>query len=94
MQTGDVEKRFYPQNFENAKLTDIGKHLLLDWVIEKPGIYPADVLRTFHQLFCYLTYSHFMELNHAALLLWTMPCCRDGAVDKESRIICPLQSWS
>ena len=39
MQTGDVEERFYPQNFENAKLTDIGKHLLLDWVIEKPGIY-------------------------------------------------------
>ena len=31
------------------------------------------VTATFYQLFCYLTYSHLMELIHAALWLWTMP---------------------
>ena len=38
MQTGDVEKRCYPQDWK-CKVHSIGKHLLLDWVIEKPGIY-------------------------------------------------------
>jgi len=43
MQTGDVQKRSYPQNFGNAKLIDIGKYLILDWVIEKPGIYLGEL---------------------------------------------------
>jgi len=30
MQTGDVQKRSYPQNFGNAKLTGIGKYL--SWI--------------------------------------------------------------
>ncbi|XP_065915597.1 uncharacterized protein [Dysidea avara] len=40
-QTGDVQKRSYPRG--DRKLTDIGMYLILDWVIEKPGIYLGEI---------------------------------------------------
>jgi len=42
--TGAVQKRSYPQHFgPDMKLTDIGKHFILDRVIEKPGIYLNEI---------------------------------------------------
>jgi len=44
LQTGAVQKRSYPQNFgPDTKLTDIGKHFILDRVIKKPGIYLNEI---------------------------------------------------
>ena len=42
-ETGDVQKRRYPSNDGTTKLTDLGKVILLEVVISKPGIYLREV---------------------------------------------------
>ena len=38
-QTGGIQKRKYPPNIENIKLTEFAKVLFIFLVIERPGIY-------------------------------------------------------
>ena len=42
-ETGDVQKRRYPPNAGTTKLTDLGKVILLEVVISKPGVYLKEV---------------------------------------------------
>ena len=42
-QTGCIQKRKYPPNVENTKLTEFAKVLLISLVIERPGIYLHEV---------------------------------------------------
>ena len=42
-ETGTVKKRDYPENFGTKKLGDIEKLLILQIVIEKPGIYLEEI---------------------------------------------------
>ena len=38
-QTGCIQKRKYPPNVENTKLTEFAKVFIISLVIERPGIY-------------------------------------------------------
>jgi len=42
-ETGSIQKRQYPSNIENTKLTEFAKMFIITLVIEKPGIYLHEV---------------------------------------------------
>ena len=42
-ETGNVSPKEYPSNFGTARLTEIDKLIILELVIEKPGIYLREI---------------------------------------------------
>lgn len=49
MEVGGVQKRSYPFNAGVTKLSDIGKRLIIELAVDKPGLYLAEIQQELYQ---------------------------------------------